>query len=323
MKKVLILGASGNLGKYLVDYFCTTQSDKYEIIAAGRKKQFFCDNVGVAFAYVDITKPDTFSNIPNDLYAIIDCAGILPAKMEGYQPEKYFEVNTLGTLNILEFSRKHNVNKFLFTQTWADLNGYLKEDAPLEPYAIPKLIYTGDHAVYAISKNAAVDLIKHYNAQYGLNAYIFRLPNIYMYKKNSFYYLNGKKQQSSYRIMIDRAIRGESIELWGNPQKGKDIVYVKDFAQMIYNCVDVCNKSFGIYNVGTGVKTTMREQIEGIINVFCESKKSEIVLRPDKPDCVDFVMDIANAKEDLHYEPKFDYISYLKDFKREMNLDRF
>lgn len=323
MKKILILGASGNLGKYLVDYFCTKQNGEYEVIAAGRNKQDFFDKLNVPFAYVDVTRPDTFINIPDDVYAVVDVAGVLPANMKGYYPEQYFEVNTIGTLNVLNFCMEHNVKKFLFTQTWADLNGYLRDESPLRPYAQPKLVYTGDHAVYAISKNAAVDLIKHYNAQYGLSSYVFRLPNIYMYKKSASYYVNGHEQKSSYRIMIEKAIKGEPIELWGNPEKGKDIVYVKDFSQMIYNCVDICDKSFGIYNVGTGVKTTMREQIEGIIDVFCKDKKSEIIPRPDLPDCVDFVMDISNAKTDLKYEPKYDYISYLKDFKREMDLDRF
>ena len=32
-------------------------------------------------------------------------------------------------------------------------------------------------------------------------------------------------------------------------------------------------------------------------------------------------MDISNAKEELGYEPKYDYISYLKDFKKEMEKD--
>ena len=34
-------------------------------------------------------------------------------------------------------------------------------------------------------------------------------------------------------------------------------------------------------------------------------------------------MDISNAKEELHYEPKYDYISYLEDYKKEMQEKRF
>ena len=34
-------------------------------------------------------------------------------------------------------------------------------------------------------------------------------------------------------------------------------------------------------------------------------------------------MDISNIKEDLGYEPQYDYIAYLEDYKKEMNLHRF
>ena len=62
-------------------------------------------------------------------------------------------------------------------------------------------------------------------------------------------------------------MKGENIELWGNPNFGKDIIYVKDLCQMIFKSL-FTNKETGIYNAGTGVKTTMQEQIEGIIKVF-------------------------------------------------------
>ena len=34
-------------------------------------------------------------------------------------------------------------------------------------------------------------------------------------------------------------------------------------------------------------------------------------------------MDISNIKEDLGYEPEYDYISYLEDYKKEMEAQRF
>ena len=84
------------------------------------------------------------------------------------------------------------------------------------------------------------------------------------------------------------------------------------------------NRETGTYNAGTGIKTTMREQIEGIIKVFStKDKMSKIIECPEKRDCDDFVMDIQNAKDDLGYEPQYDYIAYLEDYKKEMELNRF
>ena len=68
----------------------------------------------------------------------------------------------------------------------------------------------------------------------------------------------------------------------------------------------------------------MREQIEGIVKVFSpKDKPSKIIECPEKKDCDDFVMDIENAKKELGYEPKYDYISYLEDYKKEMKQNKF
>jgi UDP-glucose 4-epimerase len=109
----------------------------------------------------------------------------------------------------------------------------------------------------------------------------------------------------------------------GDPILAKDIVYVKDFAQMVYKAL-LANNDGGIYNVGTGQVVSLEDQIKGIIEVFSpEGRKSKIIPRPEKPNARSFIMDIENAKADLGYNPQFDYINYLKDFKKEMELDRF
>ena len=56
--------------------------------------------------------------------------------------------------------------------------------------------------MYVISKNAAVDMIEHYYQEYGLKRFIFRLPTIYMYTPNKYYYVNGVKKIMGFRYMI-------------------------------------------------------------------------------------------------------------------------
>ena len=46
--------------------------------------------------------------------------------------------------------------------------------------------------------------MKHYSAQYGIKHFIFRLPNVYMYSPEMYYYLDGEKKRVSYRYMIRR-----------------------------------------------------------------------------------------------------------------------
>ena len=61
-----------------------------------------------------------------------------------------------------------------------------------------------------------------------------------------------------------------------------------------------------------------------MIEVFSpKDKKSVIIPCPEKPDSREFIMDISNAKVELGYEPQYHYLDYLRDFKKEMELNRF
>lgn len=324
-KKIIVLGSAGNLGMYFMDYLMKNlDMEKYEMIATGTKDKYPYEFYNGKYLKLDITKKDNFDILPKEnVHAIVDFAGVLPAYLKKDDPYKYIDVNVKGTLNVLEYAKQVKADRIIYTQTWADLNGYLKEKKPLKPDLLRKPIHTGDHAIYTVTKCAAVELIECYHQMYGVKNFIFRLPNIYLYSPEMYYYVDGKKKYISYRYMIQRAINGQDIELWGNPNLGKDIIYVKDLCQMIYKSLFV-NRDTGTYNAGTGIKTTMRQQIEGIIKVFSpKDNPSKIIECPEKKDCDDFVMDIENIKEELGYNPKYDYISYLEDYKKEMKLNRF
>lgn len=80
----------------------------------------------------------------------------------------------------------------------------------------------------------------------------------------------------------------------------------------------------GTYNAGTGIKTTLQEQIQGMIDVFSPpNAKSHIIYKPEVSNFTNFVMDIENAKVDLGYKPEYTYLKYLKDYKKEQGLKRF
>lgn len=325
MKKIIIFGATGNIGAYFVDY-CNSRIDKsqYEIIAVGRKETDFFLKNGIKYINVDICKLDEFNKLPtNNIYAIVNLAGIVPAYVKEYDPYIYIDTNIKGAIAILEYARKNRADRVLYTQTWADLAGYWGHEEILNPSMPRKLLYQGDHAFYSITKSMIVDTMSYYKAEYGLKNFIFRLPNIYLYSPELYYYVDCQKKVIAYRHIINQAIKGEPIELWGNPNAFKDIIYVKDLCKMMYLAL-FANVDGGIYNAGTGIKTTLREQIEGIVKVFCtENKISKIIEKPHKSNFTSFVMDIENAKNDLNYIPEYDYLSYLEDYKEEMQSGRF
>ena len=324
MKKIIIFGATGSTGVYLTDYLCDKLGDRFEIVAVGRRKTDYFDRFGIKYYSVDVTRKEDFSVIPTeDVYAAVILSGVLPARMKGYVPEAYVDVNIKGTLNIMEYLKSSGIDRVIYTVSISDLHGHLPENKEFLPDMPIKYKYGTDHTTYAITKTAATEIIKTYYHDFGIKYYILRLPNIYLYSPEKEYYVDGEPRKISYRYIIDRAIKGEDIELWGNPEQKRDIVYVKDFCQFVMKTL-LSDCECGYFNVGADFMVTMRDQIEGIIKVFSpKDKPSKIIPCPEKRSCDDSHMNIDKARRLLGYEPEYDYISYLEDYKREMESDRF
>ena len=325
MKRIVIFGATGAIGAYFTDY-CFQKLDKsnFNLMAVGRKNTPFFSQQGISYSQVDLRVEEDFSRLPQEnVYAVVNLAGLLPAHMAHDDPFAYVDVNISGGLRILEYARKTGADRILYTQTWAELAGYWGEQSVLSPAMPRRLRYTGDHAFYAISKTMMVETMEYYYQSYGLKRFVFRLPNIYMYHPHKTYFVDGVEKQISYRYLIDQAMHGQDLELWGDPEAYKDVIYVKDLCQMMYKAL-FAPVDGGIYHAGTGRKTTMREQLEGIIDVFAPKGRTlHILLHPEKNSFDSFVMDIENARKDLGYVPEYDYLSYLRDYKREMERKHF
>ena len=325
MDKIVVFGATGNIGVYFVDYLQKNVDHiKFSVVAVGRKKTAFFENQGVEYVNVDIRNKDDFERLPQEnVYAVVNLAGILPAYSKDVDYFTYIDTNITGGIRILEYARKCGADRVLYSQTWAEQGGYWGERDVLSPEYPRKLIYKGDHAFYAICKTTVVEAMEHYKQEFGLKNFVFVLPNVYLYHPDTFYFADGKKKLIAYRYLIERAIKGEPVELWGNPEAFKDILYIKDLCQMMYKAL-LTDVEGGKYNAGTGVRTTLREQIEGIIDVFSVAgKKSEIIMNPSGDTFTSFVMDIENAKRDLGYIPEYTYREYLIDYKKERELKRF
>lgn len=324
MKKVVVFGATGTVGAYtclyLIEHSCS-------VIAVGSRASdngFFSD-YGIKYYSVDVRNKFEFCKLPyKDVYAVVNLAGLLPARMEGYTPQRYIDINMTGALNILEYCAKANVNRVIYSQSISDVARLCGTPEPISSDAPTSFPLNNDHSVYSITKNAAVSLLEHYSAKYGFKYFVLRFPNIYLYHPNPYYYVDGELKWQGYRLMIHKAIHGEPLSIWGNPQKVRDIVYVKDCSQIIEKCISTENAPNGTYNVGTGIGTTMEDQVRGIVEVFSpKNSPSDISYDPTKPDAVEYVFDMSKVKKVLGYMPLYNYKAYLEDFKMEMKLQRF
>lgn len=323
MKKIVIFGATGKVGCYSALHL---KEVGFDVVAVGHRPSdngFFAD-YGIEYVSMDILNEESFDVLPQkNVFGIIHMAATLPATMEGYNPHTYVHSNLDGTLNVLDYAVKTGVQRFVFPKSWSDITYLTGNITPIPADAPVKFPLDNDHTIYAITKNAACDIIQHYSVKYNFKYYILRFPNIFCYHPNPTYFVDGKKRWTGQRAIIEQAKRGEDIELWGNPEAARDVFYVKDCTQIIEKCLSANGES-GIYNVGTGWVVTRRDQIQGLIDIFGDrTHPSKIVVRADKPDSPIYLLDISKTVEQLGYKPKYDYLTYLKDMKHEMEINRF
>lgn len=319
--KVIIFGATGGIGVYTILHLLETNN--YDLVAVGHRKSDngFFTSKGIPYYSIDIADYSTFDCLPKeDVYAVVNMAGILPSV--NFDNRLFISSFAMGQLNVLEYMREVGCKKIIFAQTPADL-WYLQDTAePMPADAQRSFPPSSDHSIYTIAKNAAIDITEYYKNTYGIQWYALRFFNVYMYEPNPYYRVDGVKRWKSFRLLIEKAKKGEDIEVWGDPTRSKEMVYVKDVAQLIAQCIEDKDHG-GIYNVGSLHQVTLEEQIDGIIEVFTQDKKSKKIYLPDKPDALFNHLDITKTLSELGYDPQYDYIDWLKDFKEEEKMDRF
>lgn len=320
-KNIIIFGATGTLGAYL----STGLVNDYNVYAVGRRASdngFFAQ-YGIQYYSVDITKADDFGQLPqSDIYAILHFAGDLPASMEGYKAISYIQSVVIGTYNVLEYARRIKADRIVFPQTLFDISYLFGSPTPIAADAPRKAPMDGDHSMYVIAKNMAVDMIEHYYTNYGIKRFIFRLSRIYLYHPNPYTFTDGKKVMVSDRFLIYQAMQGKDIEIWGDPNRVLETISITDFTQII-RCALSSDVDGGLYNVGSG-GSTLDERVKAIVDVFSpKDKPSKIIYCPEKKSSQQFLLDYSKTSKELGYIPSQNWHDYLIDFKKEMQAQRF
>lgn len=218
MKKVLITGGSGLVGKYVA----RDLSADYEVAVADKKEPDF----DVKFFKVDVTRGETFSTIGESFDVVLHLAGI-PTPLNDPQ-ELVFEVNTLGTFNTLQFAASREIKKVILAssesvlgfafarQTHVPLYFPIDEQHPLEP-----------QDAYGLSKVCAEEALKSFSRAYGIHTIALRFPWIWVPED---------KERQMYRQLIsDYPKWFKNLWAW---------VHVHDVSQAFGKAIEFKNEDF-------------------------------------------------------------------------------
>lgn len=311
---IIVFGATGYVGRYLCPYL---KKKGYDILALGRSKngQEFLENHGIKFQYFDMSDDSAYDKLnAKNVEAIVDLSACL-AELET-PVSQFFEVNTLGVYNVLEFARKNKIKKVIVTSShklYNDING---KDIISEN---DEVSFRGDHTPYIISKLAAEKFVEYYNKDFGLQGIVLRLTGVHGYGEILGHLENdGSYKKSTFEIFFEKAIRGEDIEVWGDQSIKRDHVYIKDVLGAIEASIRA-DKAIGVYNVASGVGYSQYDEARALADVFAESKISNISQRPELPGLTrGYVYSIDKIKKDMGWEPEYtDLHKMLEDYKME------
>jgi UDP-glucose 4-epimerase len=319
---IVVTGATGFVGRYLVDYI-VGQGEK--VIACGRSKrytEFFAD-LNVPFVPLDVTVASDFARLPTDgVSAVVHLASVIPAAVKDLPTDLFIKVNTLGTYYALEYCRRAQISTFLFPTTLYECTQH--SCMPICESMGRSYSLTGDHAAYVISKMAASEYVEHYSQEYGMRGIVFRFTGLLGLGRQEGFFAQGVFHPSAFEVFYSRAKAGLPLEIWGEHRARRDALYVKDAVRAIH--LALCSENArGLYVIASGAGRTVEEEAIAFADVFSAPQHPlQVVYRPDKADKGrTYYFDIAKATRDFGWAPIYSFRDILLDYDREFHSGRF
>lgn len=237
----------------------------------------------------------------NKIDIVMSLAAMAGVRPSIENPILYQEVNCLGTQNILEEMKAHNVKNGVFASS-SSVYGNCKE----VPFRENMIV---DFAIspYAATKKANEVMAHVYHELYDMNIIMLRFFTVYGPKQRPDLAIN-----KFTRLMLE----GQEIPMFGDGTTSRDYTYVDDIVNGIIMSCEYTLKNKNVYeilNIGNSSPTSLKEMISTIAKVLNVNPK--INRLPMQPGDVDRTYaDISKAKELIGYEPETTFEEGIKKF---------
>jgi len=325
---VIVFGAAGFIGTYLVNALADTGTSEVlavdiDGIAADHYKEH-----NIPFVRMDITEEKDFERLPaKGVSCVVNLACLQPDNVNLQALNDYagyFKVNTIGTLNILKYCHTNNIPKFLHTVSHRSVAGLWSKKEIISEAETRAIEYESDFSIYSIAESAAMDCMHFYRNKQAIRGIIFRLPSVFGYGPHLEGYKYGRYIKTGFQIFIEKALEGKTIEIWGDPHVGRDIIYVKDVVSAFLLAIK-SPVADGLYNIASGYLLTLEEEVKKIIKAFSpEDRRSDIVYLPEKKNGIEQCQyAIDKARSDFGWSPRYTFSDMLDDYKLEMESRRY
>ena len=287
-KKILVTGGEGFLGKHLVQKLKQRGVNKENIFI-------------FKFPDYDLRKIEDCFKVVKGIDIVIHLAGVVGGIGFNKQyPGRIFYDNSAIALNIIEASRKEEIEKFVGI-------GSVCEYPKITPVPFKEEnLWNGypeeANASYALAKKFMLVQSQAYREEYGFNAIHLLMLNLYGPGDNF-------NPETSHVIpaLIRRIIEAKQnnknyIEVWGTGKATRDFLYVEDAAEGIILATERYDKPEPL-NLGSGMEISIKDLAELISKLM--DYKGEIHWDTTKPDGqLRRMLDVSRAKKEFGFEAK-------------------
>lgn len=273
--KVLVIGGAGFIGSFVVSELLKEDVEEvviYDNFTRGKKEylreQLKDPRCSIFPIGGDIRDIDILDTAVQGKDYVICLAAMWLLHCKDF-PRTAFEVNIAGTFNVLEACVRHKIKKLIWSSS-ASVYGDAVEIPMTESHPF------NNKNFYGASKIAGEAMCTAFNDRYGLSIIGLRYMNVYGPHQD---------QTAAYTgvvpIMLNKIEANESPIINGDGSQAYDFIYVEDVAR----CNIAALKSrttFGMYNVGTEIQTSIKE----LCDLILELKNSDlkVVYKPYSTD---------------------------------------
>ncbi len=258
--KCLVIGGAGFIGSFVVTELLKENVAEvivYDNFARG-KKEYLTEALQDKRCSIypvggDIRETDILNDAMKGVDYVFCLAAMWLLHCKDY-PRTAFDVNIAGTFNVLEACVKNNVKKLVWSSS-ASVYGDAVELPMTEnhPY--------NNKNFYGATKIAGEAMATAFNDRYGLQVIGLRYMNVYGPHQD---------QTAAYTgvipIMLNKIDANEAPTINGDGSQAYDFIYVEDVAKCNVQAMQA-DTSFGFYNVGTEVQTSIKELCDTILRL--------------------------------------------------------
>lgn len=318
-KNYFITGGAGFIGSNYVSRLLergenVTIYDNLSRAGAARNLAWLQEKFGEkAFRLIvgDVREADLLAASAREADAIVHLAAQVAVTTSVTEPRPDFEINALGTFNVVEAARLSERNPILLYASTNKVYGEMEDVKVVEddtrwryadlPLGCPEIQPLDFHSPYGCSKGTGDQYVRDYARIYGLRSIVLRQSCIYGPRQF------GVEDQGWVAWMIIAAVTGKQITIYGDGKQIRDVLHVYDLLDAYDAVIAKIDTVKGqVYNLGGGPDNTMSIWTEfGPLLEKLMGKLIPVVRGDWRPgDQKVFVADVRKAERDLGWKPK-------------------